>query len=291
MIEPVQSLADPRVALYRNLKDRELDRSGKWFIAEGEYIVRRLLASDFPIESVFLTERRANEIAPLVPPDVPVYVAPTDVMNGVLGMKFHSGILACGRRKPRQSIDAIPRDKPDLLLVICQDISNVENIGSLIRLAAGFGADAMVLGERCHDPFWRQSVRVSMGTIFKLPIVQSDDLVRDMARLRNEWGVQIAATVLAPDAEPISAVRRSARFAIVLGSESQGLDDATVAACDRCITIPMSHGTDSLNVTMAAGIFLYHFTQGAGTGSSPSCRVPATPPQESGGGEARQGRQ
>src|SRR5205814_2797010 len=94
-ILPVTSLADPRVALYRNLKDRDLDRSGQWFIAEGEYVVRRLLASDFPVESVFLADRRAAEMAPLVPADMPVYVAPQPVMEGVLGFKFHSRVLAC----------------------------------------------------------------------------------------------------------------------------------------------------------------------------------------------------
>src|SRR5437763_14662641 len=80
---PVTSLSDPRIALYRNLKDRDLDRSGRWFIAEGEYVVRRLLASDFPVESVFLADRRAAEMAPLAPPGVPVYVAPQAVMAGV----------------------------------------------------------------------------------------------------------------------------------------------------------------------------------------------------------------
>src|SRR5438132_1427632 len=104
---PVQSLDDPRVANYHNLKDRQLDRGGRFFIAEGEHIVRRLLASDFPIESVLLAERRAAEIAPLVPADVPVYVVTQELMNQVLGLKFHSGVMACGRRKPRATIDQV----------------------------------------------------------------------------------------------------------------------------------------------------------------------------------------
>src|SRR6478752_1226837 len=107
MPEPISTLDDPRVWHYRNLKDRELDRSGRWFIAEGEHVVRRLLASDFPVESVFLSEKRAAEIAPKVPPSVPVYVAGQHLMEQVMGFKFHSGIIACGRRKPRQTIDDV----------------------------------------------------------------------------------------------------------------------------------------------------------------------------------------
>jgi len=184
----VESLDDPRVALYRNLKDRELERRGRHFIAEGEHLVRRLLDSDFPIDSVMLADRRVDELAPIVPEHVPLYVVPQSLMNEILGLKFHSGVLACARRKPPQTLDeVVAKDRDRLTLVICPDINNVENIGSLIRLAAGFGADAMILGERCHDPFWRQSVRVSMGTIFRLPLLQTDGLARDMRRLRDEW--------------------------------------------------------------------------------------------------------
>jgi tRNA G18 (ribose-2'-O)-methylase SpoU len=259
----IDSLDDPRVRHYRNLKDRELDRSGKWFIAEGEHVVRRLLASDFPVESVFLSEKRAAEFATVVPDGIPVYVAPQALMERVMGFKFHSGVIACGRRKPPGTIDDVIAKDParPLTIVACPDLSNVENIGTMIRLCAGFGIDALVLGERCHDPFWRQSVRVSMGTIFSLPIVHSENLLRDLRRLREEWGVELAATVLDESAEPLSRATRPERFGLVFGNEAQGLDAAHVAACDRRITIPMKLGTDSLNVGVAAGIFLYHFTR------------------------------
>ena len=259
---PISSLTDPRVAPYRNVKDRLLDREGRRFIAEGEHVVRRLLESDFPVESVFLSERRVAEIGPLVRDGVPVYVAPAEVMDGVLGIKFHSGVIACGRRKGRMTLDdVVPTDRDRLTLVICPDVANVENIGAIIRIAAGFGADALILGEHCHDPLWRQSIRVSMGTVFRLPLYQSDDLLRDLARLRDEWGVQLAATVLDPDAEPLSDATRPARFGLLFGGEAQGLTQPYVDACDRQVTIPMKLGTDSLNVAVAAGVFLYHFTR------------------------------
>jgi tRNA G18 (ribose-2'-O)-methylase SpoU len=261
---PINSLDDTRVAPYRNLKDHELDRQGRLFIAEGEHVVRRLLESDFAVESVFLSEKRAAEIGPLVPEGVPVYAAPQDVMNVVLGMKFHSGVMACGRRKPRQTIDeVVPKGRERLTLVVCPDVSNVENVGSIVRISAAFGADALLLGERCHDPFWRQAVRVSMGAVFRLPMAQSENLLADLARLRSEWGVELAATVLDPDAEPLESATRAPRFGLLFGNEAQGLDEAYLRACDRRVTIPMRMGTDSLNVAVAAGIFLYHFTKEA----------------------------
>ena len=262
----IPSLDDPRVAPYRNLKDKVLDREGRLFIAEGENVVRRLLASGYETLSVFVAEQKVTSISDAVPLHVPLYVAPPALMEQVIGFDFHTGVLACGRRKPSASIDdIIPKSKDRLLLVICGDVANAENLGSLIRLSAGFGADAMVLGERCHDPFWRQSVRVSMGTIFKMPIVRSQNLVADIGRLRNEWGVDVAATVLDSSAEPIASATRREKFALVFGNEAHGLAADEIAACDRKVTIPMELGTDSLNVYVAAGIFLYHFTQVVGS--------------------------
>lgn len=261
-LHPIASLDDPRVAPYRNLKDKQLERQGKLFIAEGEHLVRRLLASDFEVVSVLLAQRRVDEIAPTVPPHVPVYALAQDRMDEIIGFQFHSGVIACGRRKARLTLDdVVPKDRPRLTLVICPEIANVENIGSLIRLSAGFGADAMILGERCHDPFWRQSIRVSMGTIFALPILHTDDLTRDLHRLRREWGVELWATVLDESAEPLATATRAAKVGLLFGNEAQGLGPEWVAACDRRVTIAMHHGTDSLNVAVAAGIFLYHFTR------------------------------
>src|SRR5436190_13973002 len=105
MIERIASLDDPRIADYRNLKDRELARDGGKFIAEGEFVVQRLLASDFPVESVLLAERRLDEIAPIIRGEVPVYVAPAEVLSSIIGFKFHSGMLACGRRKPAATLE------------------------------------------------------------------------------------------------------------------------------------------------------------------------------------------
>lgn len=257
----IDSLHDPRLAPYRNLKDKELDRAGKRFIAEGEHIVRRLLASDFTVESVFVAERHEDQMQAAVGERAPLYVAENAIMHEILGMKFHSGIIACGLRKSWRPLSAVLAGKSEgpLTLVISPDINNVENIGSLVRLSAGFGVDAMILGERCHDPFWRQSVRVSMGTIFSLPIYQSPNLLRDLHVLKSEWGVELAATVLDETATPLRQAGRSERFGLLFGSEPHGLDQQAIDLCDRRLTIPMKLGTDSLNVAVAAGIFLYHF--------------------------------
>src|SRR3954467_9516628 len=105
---PTRILAfdDPRLAPYRAMKDRDLaTMPGGLFIAEGEQVVRRLLSSGLRVHSVLVAERHADEIGPLVPEDVPFYVAPSDIGNGVIGFKFHSGVIAVGRRPPSVSLN------------------------------------------------------------------------------------------------------------------------------------------------------------------------------------------
>src|SRR5262249_20867117 len=138
----ITSFDDPRIAPYRNLKDRELARDGERFIGEGELILRRLLASDYPVESVLLAERRVEELGPIIPSDVPLYVAPETILRQIIGYKFQSGVIAVGRRKPSLRLEHVAaNEKGRSTLVILPEIASAENMGSLIRIAAAFGAD------------------------------------------------------------------------------------------------------------------------------------------------------
>jgi tRNA G18 (ribose-2'-O)-methylase SpoU len=260
---PLQSFQDPRLAPYRNLKERDLAREGDRFIAEGENLVKRLIASRLATESVLLAERRVAEIAPQIPDHIPVYAAPSEIVNQILGYKFHSGVMAVGLRGPSPSIESVidPASPNPVTLLICPEIEKTDNLGALIRIAAGFGVDAMLLGERCCDPFFRQSVRVSMGAAFVLPIIRSDDLARDLDRLRIEFNVELIATVLSSNALNLQNVKRPHRLGLLLGNEAQGLEKRWLDLCHQQVTLPMKLGTDSLNVAVAAGIFLYHFTR------------------------------
>lgn len=262
MIHTLDSLDDPRLDPYRGLKERELARTGRRFIAEGPHLVRRLLDSDFPAESVLLSDRRAEEFAARVSVDIPVYILPDPLIHQVIGYRFHSGVIACGRRKPPVPLAGlIPPAPAPVMVVVCPEIANTENLGTLIRTSAAFGATAMILGPRSCDPFFRQSIRVSMGTVFRLPIHQSADLGFDLNQLRRRHEVRLFAAVLDENAAPLSAFKPPGRSALLFGNEAQGLDIQWIKQCDRSLTIPMGLGTDSLNVSVAAAIFLYHFTR------------------------------
>jgi len=271
MIVPITSLSDPRIAPYRNLKDRDLAREGGRFLAEGHLLVQRLLASGFATESVLMSEARVADRLPQIPDHVPTFVAPPELMSQIVGFKFHQGVMAVGLRGDSPTVDevmekalsesqALSRER-QVTWLIAPDIEKSDNLGAIIRIAAGFGAVGVLLGERSCDPFHRQSVRVSMGAVFSLPVVRSHDLLADLRRLREEHGVELVATVLADGAESLESAGRAERLGILLGNEFHGLAPEVVALCDRKVTLPMELETDSLNVAVAAGVFLYHFTR------------------------------
>jgi tRNA G18 (ribose-2'-O)-methylase SpoU len=263
VVIPIDKLSDARIDVYTRLKDRDIAATDGRFIAEGELVVRRLLASQYQAESVLLADRRVAEIAPLVPEGVEIYSAPAEVVNRIVGFKFHSGVMACGKRGKTLVLDdlAVLRSEREVNLVILPQIAATDNLGSLIRISSAFGASAMILGERCCDPFYRQSIRVSMGTIFGMPLVRSADLMGDLRRLRGEFGVELVASVAEGSGEALAGARRSRMMGFLFGNEAQGLSGEEIGACDRRVTIPMMLGTDSLNVSVAAGVVLYHFTQ------------------------------
>jgi tRNA G18 (ribose-2'-O)-methylase SpoU len=241
--------ADPRLDDYRDLQDRRLNQEGSRFVAESELVVRELLTSGLTVHSVLLTAPRLNALERVLG-EANVLVAPQEVLDGVTGFHIHRGCLAIGERPPSASIPDQAR-----AIVVLEDLVDVDNVGAMIRNAAALGADAMLLSPRCADPFYRKAIRVSMGTVFRLPIVRSQRWPADLWLLR-ERGFALVAAVLDPDAVPIQRLTPPARFALVLGAEGPGLTAGTKQICDARVTIPMA-AADSLNVAIAGAVLLH----------------------------------
>ena len=262
--EVIESLDDPRLDPYRNLKSTNRTRWSNQFIAEGMLVVERLLASDFDVVSVVVSRKMEPGVVPRVPTRCPLYLLEHALAEQLVGYTFHTGVLACGVRKAGPTLETLlGRGTDSALLAVCPNVNDPENIGAIIRLCAGFGLSGLVLGPGCADPFSRRVLRVSMGTAFSMPIVEARDLRSDLVRLRDEFGVELAAAVLDPGAEPLESARRSARMAVLFGNEKHGLDPQWIDLCQRKLTIPMAPRADSLNVAVAAGIFFHHFQRTA----------------------------
>lgn len=125
-----------------------------------------------------------------------------------------------------------------------------------MRNCVAFNVQALITGETSTSPFLRRAVRSSMGAIFHLPIVETDNLAAALAFLRSR---QIRCVAAHPHAagHALAQVNLTSDSCLVFGSEGYGLAPATLAACDEAAAISMPQTVDSLNVSSAAAVFLY----------------------------------
>jgi tRNA G18 (ribose-2'-O)-methylase SpoU len=265
VILQVHSLDDPRVSAYRHVGDHSWLRSRNLFVAEGRLVLLRLLAAGLQIDSVLLSPAALEALrAALEPLKQPVYVAGQPVLDGIAGFNFHRGCLALARRPA--PADPLRLARAQLLLGL-EGIGNPDNVGGLFRTAAAFGVDAVLIDDATSDPFYRKAVRTSMGAVLRVPFDVAQNWHDRCASLRQQ-GFSVVALATETDAialdEFASGVRAGDRLLVLVGAEGAGLSRRSRQEADVRVRIPMAHGIDSLNVTVAAGIALSRLARRTG---------------------------
>ncbi|MBN8949299.1 MULTISPECIES: RNA methyltransferase [unclassified Rhizobium] len=254
---------DPRIAEFRNIRERDLTGRDSRFIAEGTVVLRLLTGAhasggDFAAEKVLLLKNRVAGLGDIIesfPADIPIYVADAEVLDGIVGFHLHRGVLALGRRMAEDGVGAFLDRLPKQALVLAGcGISNHDNMGSMFRNAAAFGAAAVLLDESCCDPLYRKALRVSVGSILTVPYRRQLSDVELLAALAERgfaiWSLSPRGNV------DIREVPASERMALVVGTEGDGLP-ANILSAFGSVRIPQAPGLDSLNVATASGIALF----------------------------------
>lgn len=259
---------DPRLDDFRDLNsiDRRPDLpTGKGLvIAEGVLIVQRMLGSRFRPLAVLGTDGRLAELKDdLTGSGAPYYRVSADVMARVVGFHLNRGVLAAARRVPEPGVAQMVGGARTV--AVLEGVNDHENLGSIFRNAAGLGVDAMVLGSGCADPLYRRVVRVSMGHALLVPYARARDWPADLTMLQQS-GFRLLAMTPRGQARAlpeVMAAMRDERVAVLVGAEGPGLTVAAMRASDVRVRIPMSRGTDSLNVATAAALAFYERTRSA----------------------------
>ncbi|HTM82690.1 RNA methyltransferase [Asticcacaulis sp.] len=249
MIIEIDNPHDERLALYRDVKDRDLTGRDGLFMAEGKVVLERLFSSPLAqTVSVLTTPERLRGLAHL--PQAPVYVVAQEIMDAVAGFPIHRGYLALGRYAPPLTLAETLAGERVRVLVL-SGIANTDNMGGLMRNAAAFGVDAVILDATCCDALYRKAIRVSVGGVLQAPHYQVDDLVGTLLAHK------LTPYALSPAGElTLDAVQPVARSAMLFGAEGPGLSADVMAACTT-VRIEMRGGFDSLNVATTSGIVLY----------------------------------
>jgi len=252
-IERVDGLDDPRLDDYRDIRDDRLRARGR-FAVETREVVRRLLRERrFHLRSVLVTEPALEALRDLLDETTTVYLAGQEVIRAVVGFNFHRGCMGIAERGAPFALDDALAQDPRTILV-CERLSNPDNVGGILRNAMAFGVDAVLLSPGCADPLYRKVVRVSIGGSVRVPFVEVTAWPGALDRLRAVGFTIVALTTRGGD--DVGTIAPPPRLALLLGSEGDGLTEPSLALADVRATIPMAAGVDSLNVAVACGIAL-----------------------------------
>lgn len=258
----IDSLDVPGLDDYARLTDVVLRRlsepAGGLYIAESPKVIARALAAGHRPRSVLVQEQWLADMETLLAgwDDVTVFVGDAPTLESLTGYNLHRGALAAMHRPELRSVAEVIEGARRV--VVLEDITDHTNVGAIFRAVAGIGADAVLISPRCADPLYRRSVRVSMGTVLQVPWTRLPEW-SEAAPLLHSAGFHIAALALSDDAVTLDefAAEVPSKLALVLGSEGDGLSRQALSAADTVVTIPMSHGVDSLNVASASAVALY----------------------------------
>lgn len=273
-LDSQHALASAELEPYVRLRDRDLaGRTDGLFVAEGEVVVRVLASARqtrFRVRSLLVEQRRVETLRDVLDglgDDVPAYVVAQDVMNDVVGFAIHRGILALGERGAPLAPEALLAGPGAALAIGLVGLTNHDNVGSVFRNAAAFGARGVLLDPATCDPLYRKSIRVSVGGALVVPFARcaSEEAMLDTIE-RAGWealslsarGEELLGDVVA--APPARGSSSGGGRVLLLGTEGDGLS-AHVLARTRRVRIDMTPALDSLNVAVASGIAMYEATR------------------------------
>lgn len=240
------------------------------FIAESPKVVTRALDAGYEPVSMLVedchVEGEAKELIKRCP-EIPVYTAPFEVLTQLTGYKLTRGLLCVMRRKPLPTVQDVCKEARRI--AVLENVMNPTNVGAVIRSAAALNMDAVLLTPGCSNPLYRRAIRVSMGTVFQIPwtFLEEEETgnwpTEGMAYLK-ELGFRTASMALRHESVEIgdNQLRREKKLAVLLGTEGEGLMEATIRNSDYTIKIPMTHGVDSLNVAAASAVAFWELGKG-----------------------------
>lgn len=249
------------------LKSKKARTEQGLFVIEGLRIAADMLRSaNAGVEQIFVSESFLasgswKEYPAFInagfPDKLPVVAVKDSVFDSVSETVTPQGII-CVVRQPNYSYGDIVTDRnigTRLRLLILEDIQDPGNLGTMVRTAEAAGMNGIIMSRGTVDIFSPKVTRSTMGSIFRVPFMYTDNLPELLDRL-NADGVSVYAAYLR-DGEDYGNVEYSSRAAVMIGNEGNGLSDESVAHASKNVFIPMMGEIESLNAGVAAALLMY----------------------------------
>lgn len=151
----------------------------------------------------------------------------------------------------------IPSLSPEILndgrYIALENLNDPSNLGAISRTAEALGVSGIILSSVSVDPYAPKSLRASMGTLLRMPVIILNDFVNEI----KASGLTTYACVVDSDATPITDITFTNGSILLIGNEANGLTDNAKATANNRITIPMRGNAESFNAATAAAISMW----------------------------------
>ncbi|MEO6120548.1 MAG: RNA methyltransferase [Acidimicrobiales bacterium] len=242
-----------RVQRLRRLLGRAAARQeARAFVVEGAKVLEEALSGGAPVESVYAGPGAPEDLlARAEAAGIRVHVLAPGVVERVGGTVHPQPVMAVVR-----SVDVpLSALAAARLVLVCVDVRDPGNAGTVLRSAEAAGAGGIVFCGGTVDVYNPKTVRASAGSIFHVPVVAGGDAVEILEEMAG-WGMRRVGTTVG-SGRPYTEVDFAVASALVLGNEANGLSTQVLGALDEVVTIPMAGRTSSLNVGMAAAVLCF----------------------------------
>ena len=248
-MKTITSVKNEYIIKLQKLSNKKERKSQQLFIVEGLHLVEeskdRLVAvlstdekllKNYSCDTYLVTEEIIKKLSNTV--------TPQNIL-GVVRMLNHDIKL----------LDSIIKNK-NVKILMLDNINDPGNLGTIIRTSAGLGMSAVVMSEDTVDLYNDKVLRSTQGSLYKLPIIKAD--LENVIKLFKKNNITCYGTSLR-NAKSIHEVKKSNKFAVIVGNEANGVRENILSLTDCNIKLPMKHNVESLNVSIAASIIMYEF--------------------------------
>ncbi len=227
----------------------------------GRRILEEILKNDIPVRRVFFAELENPDVAfrklieEVEKRGIPYRFVSKRKADNLVGGEKSQGVVVDLKEFVYRSLEnALNSSGSEPFVVLLDRIQDPHNLGAIVRTAVGAGVDFVVIPKDRSVKVTPAVVKVSAGTVFRIPIVLVTNLTRAVEKLKKEGMWIYAAT---SGGKPYYESDLRGPVGIVFGNEGRGIRRLVLEKCDGIISIPMEKGIDSLNVSVSAGIILY----------------------------------
>jgi RNA methyltransferase, TrmH family len=253
-------ISKSEIKYFRSLSQKKVRLTEKKFVVEGWRALKEVLNSSSKVETVAVMSRYLKDpdyesiLSKLGDRGASVKELTEEELNQIADTVHAQGVLAVVHQKTH-TLDSVRLGK--LSIVVAADaVSDPGNLGSIIRSADWFAADAVLLGRGCVELYNDKVIRSTVGSLFHVPVLEGVDLPAVLADLKKQG---MSAVAFSGDAkQSYTTLGQTAGIVLVFGSEAHGVSRDVRAACDVVVRIPKYGKGESLNVGVACGIVLAH---------------------------------